>query len=410
LITSRNSTSRNWVFSLILLAGLLIGFVWANYRFAETGHISPDFLKYYTSTRTFILVGVSPYSASISQEIQQEFYGRNALPDEDQFLVTYPFYANLLFTPFALISNFTWAQTLWQIVLELSLITIAILAQRLAKWRPGFWLLPFYFLFSLFWYHSFQPLLNGHIIIIVGLLFLAALVAIRNKQDITAGIILAMMTITPLVALPLIFFVILWSVFHRRLTLVGWIFGSWIILVVLGMLFIPDWVFQYGWNLLRIPEQVPGLSLGTAFELWWPGIGTQLRWIFTLFLVALLIFEWWATWGKDFDRFLWTACLTMTLSPWIGISVNPENLIILLLPLVIIFSITKERWGRTGDWIVLFTMVSLFLGVWALYYGKFLGNQMHPAIMLVPMPLFIIIGLYWVRWWVLRPTRRIADA
>ena len=409
MITSRNIFTRNWFVSFIIVLGIFVGIIWANLRFVENGFFSPDFYKYYRSTRTFIMEGVSPYNSSISKDIQQEIYGRAAKPSEDPFVVSYPFYANVIFIPFALVSNFVWAQTLWIIFLEFALVLIAFLSLRLAKWQPSLWLLPFYFVFTLFWFHGFEPFRNGNMIIIVAILFLAAMVAMRNQQDITAGLLLALMTIMPLISIPLILFVILWSIFHRRLTLIGWFFGGCLILIVFGMLFIPDWLIQYGWNLFSLPNQTPSWSLGAAFEDWWPGIGTQLRWGLTIFLTGLLIFEGWATWGKDYDRFLWTASLTLTLSPWIGIAVDPENLIILSLPLVIVFSIIKERWGKTGDWIVFGIMMAFFVGLWALYYQKLIINQVHPAIMSIPLPLFLIIGLYWTRWWVLRPTRGIGD-
>jgi hypothetical protein len=79
--------------------------------------------------------------------------------------------------------------------------------------------------------------------------------------------------------------------------------------------------------------------------------------------------------------------------------------------MVLIFSVWRERWGKAGDWIVLLALLVVFVGLWALFlntvqYGD--QPQQH-SIMFLPMPLFVLVGLYWIRWWVLRPTRHILD-
>jgi len=412
LSISARFSSRFWYFSIIgILVALVVTLTFANYRFAERNPGGHDFRMHYLSTRAFVMEEISPYSPATSREIQLNIYGRPVHAGEDLYRVDYPFYAEILYVPFALVENYILARALWMTFLEISLVAIAILSMQVTKWRPGLWLIPVYFLFSLFWYHGFLPLINGNSIIVVTLLMITAILAIRDQHDIVAGILLACTTIQPLVSLMLILFVLLWGISQRRWALIGWLFGWLLILILLGMLFIPDWVLQNFWSILRQPNLTPPLSAGATFEIWWPGIGTQLRWGTTLFLVGITLFEWWTSWGKGFERFLWTACLTLVVSQWIGIAADPENYIVLFLPVVIVFSIIKERWGKIGDWLALASMLLVFLGLWAIFLNNSeYRNQIQPdLIMLVPLPIFVLSGLYWARWWILRPTRRIIE-
>jgi hypothetical protein len=402
---------RFWYLPLIAILIAFGGLTWANYRFAENNPGGTDFLVHWVGTRSFIYSGQSPYSEETAEEIQAMVYGRKTLEGEHELRVVYPFYSEIFFAPFAMVGNYTLARALWMSVLEIAILAIGITSTRLAGWRMKFWLIPIYLVFSLVWYHGLRALINGNAVVIVTLLIIGALMAIKKDQDILAGLLLAISTIKPHLVVLLILFIIVWAFSHRRWPLIGWTFAWIAVLVLVGVTFMPDWVMQNVWEILRFPDYNPALSIGAAFETWWPGVGTQLKWGLTIFLVLLLLFEWVRCWGKDFNFFLWTASLTLGLSQWVGIATDPGNFIILFFPMVLIFSVFRERWRVVGDWIVLGIMVVLSVGLWWLFlttvtYGY--QPQQH-SVMFIPMPFFVLIGLYWVRWWVIRPTRVISS-
>jgi hypothetical protein len=136
-----------------------------------------------------------------------------------------------------------------------------------------------------------------------------------------------------------------------------------------------------------------------------PGIGRQIGWIITGLLVIDLLVEWWLCWGKDFRWFLWTVSLSLVLSQWIGIQTDPGNFITLFLPMVLIFAIWTERWGNKARITVVVSMLVLLVGLWALFIATVEpGNQpQQNPVMFFPLPLVLLIGLYWGRWWALGP-------
>jgi hypothetical protein len=404
---SHSKTGRVFYLGLVTVVLIIIAFTLINFRFAQENPGGNDFLVHWVGTRSFILEGISPYSERTAEKIQRMVYGRLVQDNEHEFRVVYPLYSEILFAPFALISNFTLARAVWMTFLQLSIIAIALLSIRLTGWKPRAWLLPVYLLFSLLWYHGLRAMINGNAVIVVQLLIMLSLIAIQQKKDILAGILLAFSTIKPHLVLMLIFLIIIWGVSRRRWTLIRWFIGSMVGLILLGMAFIPDWLLQNLWEILRFPDYNPELTIGTAFETWWPGVGTQLKWGLTIFLTIIILIEWWAVQRKDYFHFLWTLCLTLAVSQWVGISSDPGNFVLLTLPFVLVFAVIKERWPRGGDWIVLVILVSLFIGIWTLFlstvdYG--LQPQQH-SVLFIPVPLLALLGLYWSRWWVLHSSR-----
>jgi hypothetical protein len=98
-------------------------------------------------------------------------------------------------------------------------------------------------------------------------------------------------------------------------------------------------------------------------------------------------------------------------SQWIGIQTDPGNFILLFLPLVLVLAMWVERWGRAGNGVVIFVLFLLFLGPWAIFLRTITyGDQpMQHPVMFFPIPLFLLITLYWVRWWAIRPQRLLVE-
>jgi hypothetical protein len=119
-----------------------------------------------------------------------------------------------------------------------------------------------------------------------------------------------------------------------------------------------------------------------------------------------LVWEWRLAWGKDFHWFFWTACLTLVLTNLIGIQTATENYMVMFMALVLVFASWEQNWGMAGRILVVVSYLLLFLGVWWLFFATLQigGDQpMQGLVMYFPLPVFLLLGLYWVRWWVLKP-------
>ena len=137
------------------------------------------------------------------------------------------------------------------------------------------------------------------------------------------------------------------------------------------------------------------------------GHGDKLGWALTAVLVVVLFLEWRAVRRKDFRHFLWTASLTLAVTPLLGIPTHPHLYLILFLPLILIVAVSAERWFRPRRWLAGVLLVLIFAGSWALIFHLSRLASLEPlrAILALALPFLLLVGLYWMRWWAIRPPR-----
>ena len=405
--------SRYLIIALVIAVGIasLVGLTLVNYRYSVQNPGGSDFLPRWVGTRAFLMTGQSPYSDETTREIQQLFYGRPAHSDEDQVLFVYPFYSTIIFAPFAMIPDFDTARAIWMTTLELSIILIVLAGISLSRWKLSPLMLGVLLIFALLWYYSIRPLINANASILVGLFVMLALLAIRARQDSWAGLFLVLATIKPQVVLILILFVLIWAISERRQLIFWSFFGNLALFIAVTSLLIPDWTWQNLRQVLAYPDYTLPGTPGEIFAQWMPGVGSRLGWGLTIVLIATLIWEWRSTLGKDFRWFLWTAYFTIAVTSMIGLRTATENYIVMLPAVLLVFAAWDQEWGSFGRGLIAISYLLLFFGVWWLFLATLeLGAQpIQNSVMFFPLPVFLLLGLYWIRWWVLRPERPLLD-
>ena len=403
---NRRSTGPLLAAGLIGLLALFGLLTWANYRYTLANPGGNDFLVHWLGTRSFLIQGYSPYSDETALQIQNFAYGRPAKAGEHELRVAYPLYSVIFFFPFALFGDFTFARALWMTVLEISLALTALFSLRLTDWRPNIINLVVYLLFTLLWYHGGRPLINGNAVIIVGLLLVGALLAIRAKADELAGVLLGFATIKPQVVVLPILFILFYAAWNQRWRLIAWTIGTVVILSGAAAFLLPDWLLQNIREILRYPGYNPPGTPGTALAVWLPALGERLGWAFSAGVGIILIAEWVAARHADFRGFLWTTCLTIVLSPWIGIQTDPGNFVTLFPALTLCFALLDDRWRRWGWLFSLLTMFLLLGGLWWIFLNTLEtvnGQPQQSPVMFFPLPAVVGILLLWVRWWAFHP-------
>src|SRR5688572_6972166 len=143
------------------------------------------------STQRALPVGqIQPYSTAVAQRVQELAYGRRAFSSEYAFVLNDPFYIVLLYTPLALIRDFTLARGIWMLVSEAALVASVLIALKLSEWQPPRWQYISLLGFGLFSYFSLHALVSGTPAIILNFLYLGILLAIRSYSDELAGALL----------------------------------------------------------------------------------------------------------------------------------------------------------------------------------------------------------------------------
>jgi hypothetical protein len=408
--SNRQARMTPTVTLVIMVAAIIAGIAaltWGNFQFASQNPGGNDFLVHWMGTRALLKEGISPYSDEAALMIQTMAYGRPARPGEHELRVAYPLYSVVLFAPFALINDFALARAFWMTLLEVCLIALVIFSLRLVNWKPSPIFLAGLFIFSLLWYHGLRPLINGNAVVVVAVGLVGALLALRDGSDELAGVLFAFTTIKPQVVVLVLAFVCVWGFVNRRWRLLSWLVGTVALLTAAAALMYPDWIMQNLREVMRYPGYNPPGTPGTAFASWWPVFGARIGWAMTILITVLLLFEWRAVLKAGPRAMIWGFFLTLTAGQWSGIQTDPGNFIVLFPVLILVLGFFAERSQKGAEGVGAVLLVVLLGGLWWLFLGTVAyGDQpVQSPIMFFPLPGLMLLLLYWVRWWAVRPMR-----
>lgn len=387
------STTYAWITVILIALVILVFAGWANLQLVRELPQESIFLRNWEITRGFIFRGENPYNNT------------EGIP------FTSPLPVILLYSPFALINNFQIARAAWITVNQVAAIIFAVFCIRITSWQTNRWLVILTIIFAIFWFASFSVYIKGSLTALSAVLFTGAMFAIQEQNDEIGGILIGLAALQPGVTLMGVLLVFLWAVSHRRWILIFWAGVVFLFFSGVGMIFLPEWPLDFFWTVLRHVDFRPGRAIIETTSQWWPGVGLQVGWgIFFLALITMLV-EWWFTLGKDYKRLIWVLGLTFILSIWIGIETSIDNVFMLLLSLVAIFMAWNRRWGRSGQIFVIIVIGLLLPGLWWAFIvldRQAVSGPMNPILM-IGFPFLTLVGLYWVRWWFLRPAYLIEE-
>ncbi len=391
---------------ILLVAALTV----ANYRFALATPGGNDFLGRWNAAQYWLVRGVNPYDPQVSQATQRLSYGRLAdtKHGEDLGDFLYPLPAMLFFGPFGLLP-YTLARALWMTLLELCLPALVLIGIRLARWKPSGPMLGALMLFSALWYHGIRTVIVGDFVAIEAVLITAALLAIQRKQDIVAGILLALSLSMPQIVVFPFSFILLWALFARRWALISSAMLGSLVLIGVSLVLIPNWPLLWLRQLVSLPSYaVPGSPVEILARL----LPRGARWVNLIVSGAFLLGlgrEWIRALAHGERTFQWTAQATLVVTNLVAYGTATANYVVMLPALILIFSVWQSRWGRKGAVAIYICLLALLVGLWGLFLTTVVGNTESPA-MYIPLPFLALLGLLWARWWATRQAHfRLAD-
>ena len=393
--------------SILVLAGLLAiaalaTLIAANVSLAQTLGRGGEFLLPWKAARAFLFENTEPYGGAVANFVQQKVYGHSARLGDEPYFLDLPFYLLLPYFSFGWVQDASLARGLHLALSEIGLLALAFSSLRLTDWQPRRPFMIAFILFAGLGFYSLLALLEGAPVIFMGLTYAVLLLALRAELDELAGALLAISFSHWEIGGLFIFLVVLRVYYQKRWRVFFGFFVYTLLLVVLSFFARADWIFPFVVGWLANLRAEYGFSAGAVFIHLWPGIGSRLGWALTGLVVIVLGFEWVKARASDFRRFYWTACLTLAATPLIGVRTELENLVVLLIPLAFIFAIARERW-QAGYWLSGALLAALFALPWILFLGGFLAPQLRDDLLFLSLPVVTVIGLYWIRWWAIRP-------
>ncbi|MFN8412438.1 MAG: hypothetical protein U0Z26_08620 [Anaerolineales bacterium] len=403
---SKSLTSRDYQFiALVVILFLVISgaLIYANLKLTSGGG---EFYVHWFGTRDFVFEKIEPYSADVPARTQQLVYGRPARIGEEPYILDTPFQILLLYFPFSLLTDPQLARAIFTWLLELALLTLAFFSLRLTEWEnPRFFFL-FFVLIAVFNFYTVQAILEASPVLILGLIYIGIIYAMRDGLDELAGGLIAISCYYWEVGGLLFAFILLYAYSQKRMGVFGGFFMVAVILFAVSFFAYPDWIIPFWRATFNNIRTEFGYNTFSALNLFWPSQGRLLSQIFILILLIALGYEWSAARFGDFRRLYWVSCLSLAVVPLIGFRTEMENLSVLVIPLALVFAMIHNRWQKFGNGLTALSMLVVFASPWVIYllveqrFGKTADN-----LLFLFLPLLTVIGLYWIRWWVLRPPR-----
>lgn len=408
---SKSLTTRDYVFIFIVILAFLavsVGLVRVNLSFPGGGG---EFLRHWVGARAYLFDRIDPYTTHVPDTVQRLAYGTPAAAGDEPYVLDTPFHLLLLYFPFAPLADPMLARAIYALILEWALFALAVLSLRLAEWSVPRWFALLFVFFSVVNFYSFQAILEATPALLLGLLYAGILLAYRNNADELLGALMAVSFYYWEVGFPFLA-LITWRCYRENRSRVLAGFGMFsFVLLALSFLLYPGWVIpalRAGMNNLRADY---GYSLFSILRHALPGYGNVPAWGILLSFVILLGYEWNASLRGDSRRLYWTACLTLALTPLLGFRTETENLAVFVMPLALVFAVIHDRWKSVGVGLTFLLVLFLSAVPWFLYfYAVPRYGNLAEEILFLFLPVFTVIGLYWIRWWAIRPPRVWADS
>jgi len=407
--------SRKWLSAeeirlLVLMLLILAALLALNIYLARTLPGGEWFFLRWSGARAFVVEQIEPYSRGIAELVQELVYGRRAFASEYAYVLNDPFYIVLLYTPLALFGDFSIARGLWMLLSEVALIGSVLFAFNLSDWQPPRWLSIFLLGFGLFSYFSLHALITATPAIVLAFLYLCILLALRSFSDELAGALLLLVAYQWEVGGLFFLFILLFVFANRRWNVLAGFGMSLFVLLVVSFLANPDWGLPYIRAVLSNWYRSVNFNLGHILSNWFPDSRFSIGGIVSVILGIILFLEWLASVEAHFRRVVWTASLSLAATPLIGLAIFPSNYVVLILPFILILALAWERWTRRRVLSTLLILIFALLIPFGLYLQTVkVYNPFYSELLAVLPPVAAIVGLYWMRWWVLRSPRTWID-
>lgn len=407
---SKSLTARDYIFIAVVVMVFIavsVGLVYANLSLPAGGG---EFLRHWVGARAYLFESIDPYTTYVPENVQRLVYGGSASAGDEPYILDTPFHLLLLYFPFALLPDPMLARAVYTMILEWALVAFALLSLRLTDWDVPRWFYGVFIIFCGFNFYSFQALVAATPALILGLIYAGILLALQTEADEVAGALAVASTYYWEAGLPFLLFLAWYCYRTNRVRVLAGFFMFAFILLAVSFLLYPGWVIpamRAGMNNFRAEY---GFSLFSVFRELLPSYGNFPAVAVIIAFVVILGYEWGASLHSDSRRLYWAVCLTLAATPLMGIRSGVENLVILVLPLALILSIVYDRWKRIRVLLILLLTALLFFVPWAVHlYLSSQYQDLAGAILFLFLPVFTVIGLYWIRWWAIRPPRVWAD-
>jgi hypothetical protein len=239
---------------------------------------------------------------------------------------------------------------------------------------------------------------------------LSVLLALRSFSDELAGALLLLVAYQWEVGGLFFLSILIFVMVNRRWSVLAGFGMSAVVMLIASFLVFPGWGSSYFRAVISNVLQGSRLNLSYILSSWLPDIRLLPAWALFALTVAIVTIESVSAAPAPFRRVTWVAVLSLALMPLAGLAIFPSNLVVLIPSVILVVAMVWERWRRRRLLVVLLILLVAFAVPFALYYQTLLVYApLYTDLLSVIPPVTAVLGLYWMRWWVVHSPRTWAD-
>jgi hypothetical protein len=372
----------------LLLSLLLAASMWfyvqhvliAYQRADATAHDRPrgnlsDLYPRWLGARELLLHHRDPYTPELTREIQAGYYGRPLDPSRpndprDQQGFAYPLYVVFLLAP-AITLRFAMVQVGFRWFLVVLTAATVPLWLRALRWRPSNITVAILTILTLGSFPAVQGIKLQQLSLVVSGLIAACAALLAAGHLLLAGVVLALATIKPQLALPMTAWLLLWSLsdWRQRRRFVWGFCGTMAALLAAAQYVLPGWISRF-WDAIVAYRDYTGGARSVLDLLTTPLVGRVLS---TLILLGVTVVCWRMRRAPaDSDRFVFTLALVLAGTVVVIPMFAPYNQV-LLLPAIFLLVRQGNLFWRENMSLRLAVSVAVLVVFWPWLVALFLA-------------------------------------
>lgn len=391
------------IIPLLFLLGIIIGLTWANYNLIRHANLWSEFASGWAGGHTWLFNGISPYDpkiAGIATGLLDSSQPKNIQPTN---AFTYPLFTMIVYAPFSL-GDYQMGRVIWMTFLELCLIMLVLLTIWTLRWEIKLWLLATLILLIMLSFFGISNIIWGTLTPIIALCISGSLYFINEEQDSIAGLLLALSFIKPELSILVIIFIIIWAISQNRMQIVLGFLAGLAFLSISSFILLPGWLLDWTRSLVEQSRNLVDWYGSTMSHLADALPGVRLPLTIGLHVVVLwyMLVRWMRGVKSKGLLFNWTVFLTMVISSLVGYHQQIGDLIFIFPAVIMIVRFWDERWKYFG------LLVSAIMSLLMILIPWVIALQPNPSLLnwygfVLLWSLVTLLGLEWIRWWVVRP-------
>ena len=314
------------------------------------GNLS-DLYPRWLGARELLLHHRDPYSYEVTREIQIGYYGRAIDPvrpydPTDWQGFAYPVYVVFLLAP-TITLPFGVVQTGFRWLLIVLTAASVPLWLRALRWRTSAWTMATLVILILGSFQAIQGIKLQQLSLLVNGLIAFGGVLLAEDHLAAAGVLLALATIKPQLALPLSAWLLFWAVndWRSRKSFVWGFAGTMAALIAAGEFVLPGWIGRFRQAIIAYRQYNNGA--GSALDLLFTPFWGKVLAVAVLLGLALVCWRFRRVSNRD-PAFNWILALILAATIVIAPKEAPYNQVLLVAPILLVIRHLSLLWAKSA--------------------------------------------------------------